>query len=281
MSDFEKLRIVTRYEFLKHIRRRRLWIILGLALLVEALVLILTPILLKHYPQDVVLPFGAGTIKGVTSMATLLTFGPTLAALGAVFFAGDAIAGEFENKTGFLLFTNPVKKFVLWSGKYLACYLAVVLLIIFTYIIIAVSLLAIYHTVPLTIFKSFGLCLLYAAAVLSVTFLFSSFSKGAMGATVITLVFIWVISGIVQSVLSFTGNPYWFMISAQGDSVYLVYGGIRALAQGLGGSGANLGNGNGPAISELNIGLAAVGMVIYLVVGFVASVRLAGRRQLA
>ena len=174
-----------------------------------------------------------------------------------------------------------MKKFVLWSGKYLACYLAVVLLIIFTYIIIAVSLLAIYHTVPLTIFKSFGLCLLYAAAVLSVTFLFSSFSKGAMGATVITLVFIWVISGIVQSVLSFTGNPYWFMISAQGDSVYLVYGGIRALAQGLGGSGANLGNGNGPAIPELNIGLAAVGMVIYLVVGFVASVRLAGRRQLA
>jgi len=280
MSDFEKLRIVTRYEFLKHIRRRRLWIILGLALLVEALVLILVPVLMHHWPKDVVLPLGAGTVKGVTTMATLLTFGPTLAALGAVFFSGDAIAGEFESKTGFLLFTNPVKKVVLWSGKFLASYIAVVLLIIFTYIIITISLLAIYQTVPVELFKSFGLCLLYAAAVLSVTFLFSSFSKGAMGATVITLVFIWVISGIVQSVLAATGNPYWFLISAQGDSVYLVYGGIRALTQGLSGSG-QLGNGNAPNFGELNIGLAVLGMVIYLVVGFTASVGIAGRRQLS
>jgi ABC-2 type transport system permease protein len=281
MSDFEKLRIVIRYEFLKHIRRRRLWIILGLALLVEALVLILVPVLMHHWPKDIVLPLGAGTVKGVITMATLLTFGPTLAALGAVFFAGDAIAGEFESKTGFLLFTNPVKKVVLWSGKFLACYLAVVLLIIFTYIIITVSLLAIYQTVPVEMLKSFGLCLLYAAAVLSVTFLFSSFSKGAMGATVITLVFIWVISGIVQSVLAATGNPYWFLISAQGDSVYLVYGGIRALAQGLGGTGGQLGNGDISNFGELNIGQATLGMVIYLVVGFAVAVRIAGRRQLA
>jgi ABC-type transport system involved in multi-copper enzyme maturation permease subunit len=105
MSDFEKLRIVTRYEFLKHIRRRRLWIILGLVLLVEALVLILYPVLGDGYPTDV--SVAGVTVSGVLIMATLLTIGPSLAALGAVFFSGDAIAGEFENKTGFLLFTNP------------------------------------------------------------------------------------------------------------------------------------------------------------------------------
>jgi len=277
MSDFEKLRIVTRYEFLKHIRRRRLWIILGLALLVELAVLVLVPVLRTGgYPTDVTLPIG-GTIQGVLIMAALLTFGPTLAALGAVFFAGDAIAGEFENKTGFLLFTNPVKKMVLWSGKFIACYLATVALIIFTYIIITVALYAIYQQLPFELLKSFGLCLLYAAAVLAVTFFFSSASKSSMGATVITLVFIWVISGIVESVLAFTSNPYWFMISAQGDSVYLVYGGISALMGGLGAEGG----GGMAGFAPLNINLAAVGMVIYLVLGFAASVWIAGRRQLA
>lgn len=43
MSELEKLGIVINYEFLKHIRRIRLWVILGIALLADALVLILLP----------------------------------------------------------------------------------------------------------------------------------------------------------------------------------------------------------------------------------------------
>ena len=53
MSEFERLRVVTRYEFLKHIRRRRLYIILGLTLVAELLVLILLPTLMEGYPDDV------------------------------------------------------------------------------------------------------------------------------------------------------------------------------------------------------------------------------------
>ena len=97
MSEFEKLRVVTGYEFLKHIRRKRMYIILGIALLVELLVLITVPLLMDGYPDNVMV------------MSFLLVFGPSMAAIGAVFFAGDAIAGEFESKTGFILFTNPVK----------------------------------------------------------------------------------------------------------------------------------------------------------------------------
>jgi ABC-2 type transport system permease protein len=267
VSEFEKLRVVVGNEFLKHIRRRRLYVILGIALLAEILVLILIPVLQDGYPSS------------VSVMAAILTVGPSLAALGAVFFAGDAIAGEFESRTGFILFTNPVKKTTLWTGKYIAGLLAVGLLILFNYIIIAISLAGIYGEVPAAIFKSFGLCLLYAAATLSLTFFFSSVSKGAMGATVITLVFIWVISGILESVLRFTGNPYWFVISAGGNTIASVYGGIQEFIDSFGGGG-NFQN----AINNykpLDIGLAAWGMVIYLVSGFVASIWISGRRQLA
>jgi ABC-2 type transport system permease protein len=267
MSDFEKLTVVVKYEFLKHIRRRRLWVILGLALLTEAAVLVMLPALSDGYPDSVL------------AMAGMLTIGPSLAAIGAVFFAGDAIAGEYESKTGFMLFTNPIKRVTLWIGKYLASFIAVALLIIFSYAIIAISLLAIYGEVPVETYKSFGLCILFASAVLSVTFFFSAVSKGAMGATVITLVFVMVISGIIESVLAFTGNPYWFLISAEGDSTYMVYGGLDALLGAFGG-----GAGFETILADfepLDIGLAAWGMVIYIVVGFVASILISRRRQIA
>jgi ABC-2 type transport system permease protein len=266
LSQFEKIGIVIRYEFLKHIRRARLYVILGIALLTELAVLILIPVLLDGYPDN------------VTVMAVLLTVGPSLAALGAVFFAGDAIAGEFEGKTGFLLFTNPVKRYVLWIGKYLAGFIAVALMILFTYIIIAISLLVIYQEVPFEILKSFGLCILFASATLSLTFLFSAISKGAMGATVMTLVFIWVISGILESILGFTGNPYWFMISAGGDSIAMAYGGMATFMEslGLGRMGAMM-----ESFETMDIGMAAWGMTIYLVVGLVASIVIGNRRQLS
>ena len=265
MSEFEKLRVVTRFEFLKHIRRRRLYVILGLTLVAELAVLILFPALMDGYPDNIMV------------MAAMLTIGPGLATIGAVFFAGDAIAGEFETKTGYILFTNPVRRITLVIGKYLASYAAVILLILFGYAIVSISLLAIYGDVPIETAKSFGLCLLYAGSVLSVTFFFSSVSKGAMGATVMTLLFIMVISGVIGGVLMMAGKPSWFLMSTAGDSITYAYGGLELFMEGLVPHGGIF-----PfEIETPDIGLCALAMVIYLVVGLVLSIWISGRRQLA
>ncbi len=265
MSEFEKLRIVIGYEFLKHIRRKRLYVILGLTVIAELAVLILVPVLGDGFPDNIMV------------MAALLSVGPSLAGIGAIFFAGDAIAGEFENKTGFILFTNPVKRSTLVIGKYLACYAAVALLVILGYVIVTISLLAIYGSVPIETLSSFGLCLLYAGSILSVTFFFSAISKGAMGATVITLVFIMVISAIIDSVLAMTGQPHWFMLSTNGDAIATVYGGYEAFMEGFGGGGGMM-----PFEMETpSVGLSVLSMVLYLGVGFVLSLFISKRRQLA
>jgi ABC-2 type transport system permease protein len=265
LSEFEKLRVVTRYEFLKHIRRRRLYVILGLTFIVELAVLIGLPVLMDGYPDNVML------------MAVMLTIGPSLAVLGAVFFAGDAIAGEFESKTGFLLFTNPVKRTTLIAGKYLAGSLAVIVLIVFSYAVTSISLLAIYGNIPIEVLESFGLCLLYGGSVLAVTFFFSSVSKGAMGATVMSLLFIIVISGIIESVLLFAGKPSWFLLSTGGDSIAMVYGGFELVLEGIMLHGGTL-----PfEIKTPDIGLTALAMAAYLVVGFALSIWITKRRQLA
>ena len=265
MSEFEKLRVVTRYEFLKHLRRKRLYIILGLTLAAELAVLIGLPLLMEGYPDNIMV------------MAAMLSLGPSLATIGAVFFAGDSIAGEFESKTGYILFPNPVRRITLVVGKYLACCGAVALLIVFGYAIVSISLLAIYGNVPIETAKSFGLCLLYAGSVLSVTFFFSSISKGAMGATIITLVFIMVISGIIDTVLMMAGKPHWFMLSTAGDSIATVYGGYEAFLGGVVPHGGAL-----PfEIENPDINLCILTMVIYMVVGFLLSIWISRRRQLA
>jgi len=265
LSEFEKLRVVTRYEFLKHLRRKRLYIILGLTLAAELAVLIGLPALMDGYPDNIMV------------MAAMLSVGPSLATIGAVFFAGDAIAGEFESKTGYILFPNPVRRITLVVGKYLACCAAVILLVIFGYVIVSISLFAIYGNIPIETAKSFGLCLLFAGSVLSVTFFFSSVSKGAMVATVITLVFIMVISGVIDGVLMMAGKPHWFLISTNGDSIATVYGGYELF---LGGAVPPHSIPSG-ILESPNIVLSALSMVIYMVVGFVLSVWISRRRQLA
>jgi ABC-type transport system involved in multi-copper enzyme maturation permease subunit len=260
MSEFERLRIVTGYEFLKHLRRKRLYWIIGVVIVAELAVLIGLPAALGGYPDNIM------------RTAAMLSIGPSLATLGAVFFAGDAIAGEFERKTGYILFTNPVRRSTLVVGKFLASYAAVVLLTILGYVIVCIALLAIYGHVPIETAGSFGLCLLFAGSVLGVTFFFSSVSKGAMGATVITLVFIMVISGVLDGILAMADLPSWFLLSTAGDSIGTIYGGYEAFMPG----GTPHGLPEAP-----DIGLCILAMAIYLVVGFLLSIWIAKRRQLA
>jgi ABC-2 type transport system permease protein len=267
LSEWERLGIVIGYEFLKHIRRKRIYIILALTLVAELAVLILMPVLGDGFPDNIMV------------MAALLSIGPSMATLGAIFFAGDAIAGEFEGKTGFILFTNPVRRTTLVIGKYIACYASVLLLILLGYVISAVSLLAIYGSVPIEMLSSFGLCCLYGGAVLAITFFFSSVMKGSMSATVVTLVFIMVIVSIIDGVLQMTGQPHWFMLSNNGDSIATVYGGYDAFMEGFGGAG---GMGGGMFEFETpSTGLSVLSMSLYLVVCFVASLFFSNRRQLS
>ncbi|HJX69529.1 MAG TPA: ABC transporter permease [Dehalococcoidia bacterium] len=263
MSEWEKLKIVIWYEFLKHLRRKRLYWILGVAIIAELAVLIGLPALGEGYPDDIM------------RMAALLSFGASFVSLGAVFFAGDAIAGEFEGKTGYILFPNPVRRSTLVVGKYLACYAAVILLTLFVHVIICISLLVIYGRIPIETAESFGLWVLYTGSVLSVTFFFSSVSKGAMGATVITLVFIMIISGVIETVLMIAGQPIWFLLSAAGDTIVTVYVGWDTLWGGMfQGMPAGM-------LEAPDINLCIFAMAIYLVVGFLASIWITKRRQLA
>jgi hypothetical protein len=96
------------------------------------------------------------------------------------------------------------------------------------------------------------------------------------------LVFIMVISGIIDSILMLADQPHWFLLSTNGDSIATVYGGYELFMEGIA-PGGGFGGGGGRGLFQFespDISLMILSMVIYLVVGFGFSIWISGRRQL-
>ena len=192
--------IVARYELLKHLRRKRLLAVFVIAAL-AGLLLIVVP-----YALNVALP------KDAKSWAsTFFSFANSLIVIVGAFFAGDAISSEYEHKTGYMLFPNPVKRTSLVLGKFAAAFISALLPIGFYYALGAGGLLGIYGTISWEIGASFLYALLYLLCVLGLTFLSSSLLKSSMAATLLSFfMFIFILS-IVSSVITLAGVEPWFM----------------------------------------------------------------------
>jgi ABC-2 type transport system permease protein len=196
-SDMKQVMLVARYDIYKHLRSRRL---LGL-LIVEAvllvLILALPPLLGSAYNKN-----PDGFMSSFTSANTI----NLLVIIGATLFAGDAIVSEYQNRTGYLIFPNPVKKSVLFAGKFLASTIIVGGAILIWYGVGMISGVAVTGSVTVLAFYSLLLALLYAVACIGVGFFLSALMKGATGALVFTFFLLFMILPIVDATVGSVGG---------------------------------------------------------------------------
>jgi ABC-2 type transport system permease protein len=222
LSEFERLKVVTKYELLKQYRRRRFYGALAITVLAVVLTIGLYEGL--DLPGSMGIPEQLMDQYGAEIFAIFVTSMSALAVLGAVFFAGDAIAGEFESKTGYLLFSNPVKRTTIVVGKYLACFIATATIIIVAFLMSAGALLVFYGAIPIGILGSLAIALMLGCCMISIAFAFSSLLKGGMGATIATLLAFMVVFTIVSTSLSYAGYDPWFMPDRAADTMAATYG---------------------------------------------------------
>jgi ABC-2 type transport system permease protein len=201
-TDLKQIGIVMRYELLKHLRRRRLIAVLAITLIVSSLQLAVPPAFNIAYPEE-----------PKSFAESFLSFVHLLVIICGAFFAGDAIASEFEQKTGYILFPNPVKRVVLVAGKFLAAVISVFLMVGLYYAICFLSILTIYGVTLNQLVHSFAYAFLFLLGVLGLTFLFSSLLKGSMGATLLSFFMLFMILPIMEGVLTITGNEPWYSIT--------------------------------------------------------------------
>jgi len=115
--------------------------------------------------------------------------------LSTAFFGGDAISGEFQNRTGYFLVPNPIRRSAIYVGKWVAALAAsTIILGIFALIMIANGLYYYPGSLPSEFLESLAFAWFYLVAALSLMFAFSSLFKSTsisilMGVILLLFVF--------------------------------------------------------------------------------------------
>lgn len=201
-SDVAQIGIVAKYDVLKYLRSRRLLGMIAIVALVILLVTALPPLLGESYSDD-----------ADAFMSTYAGFVAILVIVGATLFAGDAIVSEFQNRTGYLLFPKPVKRWVLLAGKFLASMGAMFLVLLVYYAIVLALGLVITGGFSVLGVESLLLAMLYSVAALSVGYLISSIMKGTTGAQVLTFALFLFIFSMVTQLLTMSDVKPWFIVT--------------------------------------------------------------------
>lgn len=207
-SDLQQVGVVAKYDILKYLRSRRLLGILVIEALVLALITVLVGTSNRPYTVD-------GVIEQYVGFVSILII------LGATLFGGDAIVSEYQGRTGFLLFPNPVKKSSILAGKFASSVAAMSALLLIYYAAAIVAGLALGDGGMSTrVFASLGLALLYGISAISVAFLISSIMKGSTGALILTFALFFLIFSIITSLIGQLGGiKPWFMLDFAGGTL--------------------------------------------------------------
>jgi ABC-2 type transport system permease protein len=204
-SSIAQVGITMKYSLLDYIRSRRFFIMLA----ITALVSILLTVLVGYYRPDA---FVSSPLAFYSSWwGNSVTF---VVVLSGIFFGGDAISGEFQNKTGYFGVPNPIRRSSIYIGKWLAAFIAsAVILGIFTLVTIGNGLFY-FSGVPYQFAESLLFTLFYLVAVLGFTFFFSSlFKSSAMSILITAILFLFVFTLIQQLVAGLVQIEPWFILT--------------------------------------------------------------------
>ena len=195
-----------RFQLRDYLRSRRFLLMIALTLAIAA---ILT-VVVAHFRGGLVSSPAAfyGSFWG-GGVGVLIVF-------AGIIYGGDAIAGEFQNKTGYFLMGLPLRRGTIYQGKLLAAYLASVTAVLLYLVILLLN--GIYYfgmnAFPWQLGASLLLALVYLAALLGTTFLFSSlFKTSAYAILVVAVLFLFGFTIAQDLVVSLVGIEPWFLLS--------------------------------------------------------------------
>lgn len=144
-------------------------------------------------------------------------FATILIVICATFFGADAIVSEYQARTGYLIFPNPIRRASLFLGKFGASMTAGILVMVIFYGVTGILSLIFVSGLDKDFLMSFAFALEYLLAIMAVAYLISTLMKGTTGATVLTFFLFVMILPIIDSVGSLSGfKPSWSVTFSAG-----------------------------------------------------------------
>src|SRR6266550_3879196 len=205
-SSVSQVGTITKYELVNYFRSRRFFVLLIIGVIIGALLTALVgyyrPSGFLSSPLDFYSNWWAGSITFVII-------------LSGIFYGGDAISGEFQNKTGYFLVANPLRRSSIYIGKWLGALTAsLMVLAIYAAITVGNGLYYFGANVPYQFAESLSFSILYLIAVLGFTFFFSSlFKSSSMSILVTAILFLFAFSLIQLIVSGLVQIEPWFIIT--------------------------------------------------------------------
>jgi ABC-2 type transport system permease protein len=181
LHSWEQAVKLTRYQLKDYLFSRRFVLMMGIVVAIGAIV---TAIVGYYRPPSFL-------ANSSSFYATLWGGGATVVIIFAgVIFGGDAIAGEFQNKTGYFLMGLPVRRATVYVGKYTAAFIAALTAVVLYALLLLANGAYYFGGSAFTgaFAESFVLAVVYLLALLGAVFLFSSMFKTSTYATLITAV---------------------------------------------------------------------------------------------
>jgi len=206
-SSMAQIGITMKYTFLEYFRSRRFLILLTITLLIAAA---LTIVVAWRRPEG----FLISNLGFYSSWwGNAVTF---VIILSGIFFGGDAISGEFQNKTGYFGIPNPIRRSSIYIGKWLSAFLAAsAIMFLFAVITIANGFYYFGSSgLPIQFVESLLLAWFYLAAVLGLTFFFSSMFKSSSISILVTVILLLFGFTLISTLVSnLVGYEPWFVLT--------------------------------------------------------------------
>jgi ABC-2 type transport system permease protein len=192
-NSIAQIGITTKYTLLDYVRSRRFYILLAVVIAISA---VLTAVVAGYRPPAF-LSSDLAFYNGWWGNSALIVI-----ALIGVFFGGDAISGEFQNKTGYFTLPNPIRRSSIYIGKWLAAFIAsTIILGVFAAITVGNGLYY-FSGVPYQFVESLLFAWFYLVAVLGFTFFFSSLFKNSSYSILVTLMLFLFAFTLIQTLVS-------------------------------------------------------------------------------
>ena len=208
-SGVSQVGTITKYELVNYFRSRRFFVLLIIGLIISALLTALVgyyrPSSFLASPLSFYSSWWAGPMGSITFVIVL----------SGIFYGGDAISGEFQNKTGYFLVANPLRRSSIYIGKWLGALIAsIIMLGVFAAITIGNGIYYFGLNIPNQLWESLLFAVLYLIAVLGFTFFFSSlFKSTSMSILVTAILFLFAFNLIQTLVERLVKIEAWFMIT--------------------------------------------------------------------
>ena len=273
--DVHQIGTVTKYELIKYLRGRRLLAIVLLTVIISAILLIVPPVVGSQYPKDPT-QFALHMLGflGTGSATSASISVPLLSVLSATFFGADAIVSEYESKTGYFLFPNPIRKTAIFLGKFLASALVSAGTIGLFYLIAAASVRVVDGSIPVNMGLSFAYSLVYLFAILAVAYLFSAIMRSSVYSLILTFFTFFLILPIVDAVGSVAKFKPWFSLTFASLISQYIFQNPYPSDTVVNASGVSL----AAYYPDVRVSLAV--MEAYFIVAFVLALMLARRREM-